>query len=605
MSNNPLLFNAAFSAACAAGEAGRIINSTVSADYDELRAAALVFATTLDNAIPTDASTSQADANLMLSCCLTVLSGRYSLATSNYGQLTQAIKTLYDNARGSLEPESGGSSVPLVAAMFVDPATTVAPASQNGSAIAPFSTIQAALDVLPASGTVLLTPGVYAAEALTVATPQVVSFVGLTYLGGECDLTAVSVTTNSRVSISNIGALGAVLLLAPGGSIVTIENSRVLNDCGVGTIDAHFCTFDGDIDAETTVNGSDTQFQNLTSGAGAANYFLIRCNVANATSGTGQAAFTDCALLGNLAIGTSIDLRLCVTPALVTITTGLLTVANSNLSGATGAGAIAATTLQIDSESYQTIQEPDDLSISGDTIIADIQQPETLVRYYRQEDDFDFLGVADAAAIPTAGLAFLTGAGGWNAIALLAAGSFVTTLATTQDKAGILGIRTAAATINAIAGIAKGNLLSASTFIRADQTRFFDCIVRIPDITTTRVWFGWSSDALSVAPTSAIYFVYDSSVSANWLAVTRSGGVENAVDTGVPVVAATFYKLAIRRPNIAAAVDFYINNANKQHVTTRVPASGVNLTFMAKTLTGAGARGFDIDWEAAQGYLNR
>ena len=95
MSNNPLLFNAAFNAAVGAGEAGRIINSANAADYDEVEAAALVFATALDNAIPTDASTSQADADLMLSCCLSVMFGRYSLATSNYASIVQGIKTLY------------------------------------------------------------------------------------------------------------------------------------------------------------------------------------------------------------------------------------------------------------------------------------------------------------------------------------------------------------------------------------------------------------------------------------------------------------------------------------------------------------------------------
>ena len=99
MANNPLLFNAAYCAAIGAGEAGRLINSTNAADYAEVKAAALVFATALDNAIPFDASTSSADADLMLSCCLSVLFGRYSLATSSYAQIVQGITALYQAAR--------------------------------------------------------------------------------------------------------------------------------------------------------------------------------------------------------------------------------------------------------------------------------------------------------------------------------------------------------------------------------------------------------------------------------------------------------------------------------------------------------------------------
>jgi hypothetical protein len=474
---------------------------------------------------------------------------------------------------------------------------------QDGSATKPFATIGQAISALPAAGgSVLLTPGVYPEEFPSVETPMKVSFVGLTYLGGECDLTLVDITTNSTVSVQNIGKLKAILLLAPGGSVISVNNCTVLNDCGVDSIDAKFSTFNGDIDSVNGVVGLSTSFQDLTS-AGASNYFLTECGLVNANT-TGQMGLVDCALQGNITVA-DITLKGCVSPAACTlVASSSAQVNDSDMGGFIGANAFFAPNLTIDTTSFQSFQEPDNVSFTNLTI-SDIKEPETVVQTFDQEDDFEFIGVADATAIPAAGLVLPTGRGNWNAISSLANGSIVTTLATAQDHAGVLGIRTAAATINAIAGIQKGNMLSASQIIRADQFRFFDAIVRVPDITTARVWFGYSSDTLSVTPTSAMYFVYDSSVSANWLAVTRSSGVEASSDTGVPVVAGTWYKLMIVRPNIASNLDFYINRANKTHVNTRVPATAVNLCFMGKTLTGAGARGFDIDWEKMQGNLVR
>lgn len=81
----------------------------------------------------------------------------------------------------------GGGGVPFSNVFYVDLATTVDPADQNGSAIAPFDTIQAALDANPAllsSGlTLYICPGDYSAETLAIGSNNSLQFWGLTYTG--------------------------------------------------------------------------------------------------------------------------------------------------------------------------------------------------------------------------------------------------------------------------------------------------------------------------------------------------------------------------------------------------------------------------------------
>lgn len=102
MANNSVIYNAAFSGALGAIEAGRMIRSVQAADYDSVELTAATFAIALDSLIPTNTALTQADGDLMLSCCLSVMFGRFAKSTNNLTASINAIVALFNSVRASL-----------------------------------------------------------------------------------------------------------------------------------------------------------------------------------------------------------------------------------------------------------------------------------------------------------------------------------------------------------------------------------------------------------------------------------------------------------------------------------------------------------------------
>lgn len=97
------------------------------------------------------------------------------------------------------------------------------------------------------------------------------------------------------------------------------------------------------------------------------------------------------------------------------------------------------------------------------------------------------------------------------------------------------------------------------------------------DTFTTRLGFVQYTTTES---SNAAYFRYTDGVnSGKWQAVTRSGGVETAVDTGVTVVAGTFQRFEIDVNAAGTSVAFYIDGvqAPASPITTNIP-TGSNVT---------------------------
>ncbi len=99
MANNPVLFDAAFSAAVAGIEAGRIIRDTALSGYQSVRDAANTFATTLDALIPASLLLGPQDGELMNGICSNILAGRFLLSTTDTLALCQSIAALWNECR--------------------------------------------------------------------------------------------------------------------------------------------------------------------------------------------------------------------------------------------------------------------------------------------------------------------------------------------------------------------------------------------------------------------------------------------------------------------------------------------------------------------------
>ena len=99
MSNNPLLFDAAFSAAVGGIESGRVIRDTALAGYATVRDAASAFATTVDGLIPSSALITPPEADLLCAICTQILAGRFLLSTTDTLALSRAIVALWNECR--------------------------------------------------------------------------------------------------------------------------------------------------------------------------------------------------------------------------------------------------------------------------------------------------------------------------------------------------------------------------------------------------------------------------------------------------------------------------------------------------------------------------
>lgn len=179
MANNNNLFNAVIAGA-GGGNQQRWLTAVDSGDYADYQSLIEQLATAIDGAIePIVGDANIAQTALMQSITAAVFADRLvtSAQQANYEPIINSIIALYSSLDGVLLPPTGGGGggtiVPLSIEVWVDPTTTVAPASQDGSIGAPFDSISDALDYLqtqkatiPAVGTVYLGNGDYAGETI-------------------------------------------------------------------------------------------------------------------------------------------------------------------------------------------------------------------------------------------------------------------------------------------------------------------------------------------------------------------------------------------------------------------------------------------------------
>jgi hypothetical protein len=254
--------------------------------------------------------------------------------------------------------------VPLSSAMFVDPDTAVATEQQNGTPGAPFKLVQPAADALSgvANGTVVLVPGVYATESVTVGA-NALTFLGLASQQAGCDLGQVDITSAGDVAI--VGVANLMKLATPG--LVRILDSKLLNavefgvslesgdaeiiNSTVGTIQIGVCEAWGSTflngGTASRITGFDCSFEQVDTGfqflGGGGELFSCdwfadlladsptfrNCNLAGSFTGSNFAAYSSRLLGGSVNVSVTIGLDQATyqsaSPLLWTATNGVFT----------------------------------------------------------------------------------------------------------------------------------------------------------------------------------------------------------------------------------------------------------------------------------------
>lgn len=163
---------------------------------------------------------------------------------------------------------------------------------------------------------------------------------------------------------------------------------------------------------------------------------------------------------------------------------------------------------------------------------------------------------------------------GWIVVGTSTTGTLVNG---TASHPGIMQIASGAASGN----ISAFQLGTAHVF--ASDVDQFLAIVRIPTITQVKARIGWmQSPGSADGGTHGIYLEFDSTLIANWAAVTRSASTETRSDTGIAVTATNWYQLEARRSG--ANWIFHVNNVQVATNSANVPAGTAGaFGFVAET----------------------
>lgn len=249
MANNPSLFNAALSG-CSGGGQERWITDPVAGNYATFRAAAIVFATEVDAAIPVIVGgASAADAQLLASICQGVMASRLvtSIVAGDYTDIALAIAALFTEQSGALLPSPGGLISPFTFELYVDAGFT---GIGDGSIANPYATIQAALDIVNTAPTgvpwaVIVTPGDYTTEDCVI-NPANAIYVTLRAEGLGTFIKSLDINSGGNVIIQNLGVSNTLNVIAQtywidcicSGAVWSVNGNLNIENChkGMGVI---------------------------------------------------------------------------------------------------------------------------------------------------------------------------------------------------------------------------------------------------------------------------------------------------------------------------------------------------------------------------------
>lgn len=151
--------------------------------------------------------------------------------------------------------------VPLSLVRYVDGGTAVPAAQQTGSIVAPFSTVQAAVDSLGvvSTGVVFIAPGTYLENVVVVASAM--NFIGLTSNRLPGTLPVITSITKSGTNAISLQTVSVGTLTASAGCIVDLA---IVGDATiVGQLTATQSTFSGLLTVGNVGLALSCSFQNL------------------------------------------------------------------------------------------------------------------------------------------------------------------------------------------------------------------------------------------------------------------------------------------------------------------------------------------------------
>lgn len=184
-----------------------------------------------------------------------------------------------------------------------------------------------------------------------------------------------------------------------------------------------------------------------------------------------------------------------------------------------------------------------------------------------------------------------------NSVSGTAAGQGAPTVDITHP--GLISVTTG----TTAAGRSSLNSLVTSSVLFGGGPYAWEGIVSIPTLSTVAdrfiCLFGFVN-SVSAAPTAGLFFSYSDNVNGgNWLvtAINSSGSV--TTDTGIPVVAGTFYKLNVSVNAAGTIATFSINGVVVARITTNIPvatADACGYTHTIRKTAGLNSRSFVVDY---------
>lgn len=226
-----------------------------------------------------------------------------------------------------VEAESAGG-LALSNVLFVDLGTTAPLALQNGSAIAPFASIQAAIDLLAEveGGTILIAPGNYETESLTSDFSLVLRSLGADGTG-TVELGDFAAGTAISLALFDIDIIQAITgvdsMEATGVSFGTAFS--------VGALEAENCDFGATVTADTFIV-NDCDFNDSVSLSAGGDLDAFNCTFEAITGGAGsQMTFRECTI-NDAIIGRTISIN-GGTCAAITQSVGTLTITGTRIGG--------------------------------------------------------------------------------------------------------------------------------------------------------------------------------------------------------------------------------------------------------------------------------
>lgn len=220
---------------------------------------------------------------------------------------------------------------------------------------------------------------------------------------------------------------------------------------------------------------------------------------------------------------------------------------------------------------------------------------------YSFEEDFDYVGAANAATFTTTATNLPTGSGNWFAQAIGVNGSFGLTNSSV-DHPGVLSLFSGVAAPTSTGVVLQRCLtsISGTNYIHSSKIEQQEWIMSIiaGTISVTRTWVGFSSFSTSITPPNgAIAFRVDAANlgNSNFWCVCQTDGTSAVVsgptitfvDSGIPCVSSQFYNLKIKQA-VAGTITFEIDNVQVASINTTIPNTLLNTVTHARANTSSG-----------------